>query len=233
MEDSGLSQATPIVELDRVAGRRGHEVPCPGTRGERSVDEQPARTRRRRGDAGHETVGGVAGAGWPQATDVTRPRLGTGRSCWPGPSCRVTVVRSPVHTAGAPVAVPMATQVVEVQESPVTVGPPSGTSTRWSRCSAPDPAIGPVMTVASERLAWSPIAVASQSVAAGQAMVPTDGDGRRQDVRGDGRDPGGLTARRGGVAVEPEDARVCRWCSCRSARRWWRSDRRWSSSRRR
>jgi hypothetical protein len=87
------------------------------------------------------------GAGVPQDTEVTAStELGNPVACahasgfW---------VRSPVHTAAAPVAVPMATQVVGVHDIPVIVEAPVGKVDSGTQVLAPNAPIGAVMTVAS------------------------------------------------------------------------------------
>ena len=84
-------------------------------------------------------------------------------------------VRSPVHTVGPPVApVPMATQLLDVQESPVTDCMPEGNVEPLSQVSGPLFATEAERMVGSVALVESPVAMARHSVLVGQVIVPTD-----------------------------------------------------------
>ncbi len=110
--------------------------------------------------------------GLPQATPVTdTTEVGMPFACtqlWVPPE------RSPVQTAGAPVADPMATQVVPLQERPVTDEAPVGNVDSGVHVLGPAPATSTVITVGSDEVDWSPTAVATQVVDDGQAMAPTE-----------------------------------------------------------
>ena len=106
------------------------------------------------------------GAGRPHATDVTASVVGKSDACT---HVCVGWLTSLDQTAGDPVADPMARQVVVAQEMAVTADAPEG---KVSGVQAPF--TGVVITVASVKLVWSPIAVATQSAADGQVMAPTE-----------------------------------------------------------
>src|ERR1019366_6626008 len=87
------------------------------------------------------------GAGLPQATDPTVATVVGMPLAWT--QLWVALVRSPVHTAGALGAVPMATQVVVVHDRAVTDEAPVGNVDSLVHELGPLPATATVMTVAS------------------------------------------------------------------------------------
>jgi hypothetical protein len=111
--------------------------------------------------------------GWPHATEetaLTELGMAVADQSWGD------WVRSPVHTEaeGVPELVPMATQVLEAHEMPVTDAAPLGKFDSSVQVLAPLAAMAPVTTVGSEALLESPTPVASHRTAVGQVIVPTD-----------------------------------------------------------
>jgi hypothetical protein len=89
----------------------------------------------------------LVGAGDPQDTEVTASTELGNPVAWAHASG--DWVRSPVHTAAAPVAVPMATHVVGVHERPVIEEAPVGKVDSGIQVLPPNVAIGTEMMVAS------------------------------------------------------------------------------------
>ena len=226
--DGGLAGDAEQVLEPLVVGDGGR-VPHPAAVGDGAV-EQFAGSGGTGGDGGHGAVGGVArgrvaarhrGGG----QDRAREPGGLG----PGVRGRGEVGRSTRRRHRWPTR--WRHRWSAVHEIPVTVEAPVGNVDSAVQVLPPATATGTVITVASDGLEWSPVAVARHVDAVGQVMVPTEvtAPGSVSEVTEGVH--AGLWPRRPGSPSQAQHTRRRRRFRRRRSHRWWWSGRRWSRDR--